>query len=362
MSDAETVAYIALTISSRPGRPANENPIHRGAQVAVEALRHDRSNSVCLDWKIFDDFGDLERTRAQANQIVSDQNIVGVVGSMGSDETFTNAPIFSEAGILQISPCASHPELCQRDYDTFFRLVANEQLQGAALASMARNYINASNVSIMHADDIWGHTVSDIFSDEFEGLGGSVVARKTGTDKMDDFTLQIQAIVDAQPDLVFMAVHPKQGKIVSSGLRQAGLKAPFLGTDAMKTTFPLGGGTKNSDVFHTHSGADFRRLPEAAKFRKEYIARFPEDSAYSPEAYDAVNIISEAVRMTGGSDRASVLREVRKLKQFDGVSGTIVFDSKGERVDAPISFYQVEKTDVGREMKYLGRTSELLSR
>jgi dTDP-4-amino-4,6-dideoxygalactose transaminase/ABC-type branched-subunit amino acid transport system substrate-binding protein len=360
MSNEKPTVYIAFAISTRPQRPAEENPIYRGAQIAIDELKQDASLPVALDWKVFDDFGDTNITEKLAREIAADPNIIGVVGPMGSNEAFASAPIYQEAGLVQISPCASHPDLCQRGYQTFFRLVANENGQGNELARMAYGYLQASCVAIIHADDAWAATTSDIFAHEYEKLGGQIVGWQKYPNGGDDFSQVIQATVAAQPELVFCAVHPREGVLISEGLRQAGLKVPFLGTDAMKTTFPLGGGEPEAEAYHTYSGVDFRRLPSAAAFRQAYTARFPEDSTYSPEAYDAIMIVAEALRRAGGPDRRRILVEVRNLRDYQGVSGLINFSPTGERAGAPISFYHVVKSEQGRMMAYLGTTLELL--
>ena len=362
MKKEKFIAQIALTISSRPGRMAKENPIFRGMQIAIDELTNDDTLPVKLNWKVFDDFGNKETAKELAREIVKDSSIIGVVGSMGSDETFTNAPIFHEAGLVQVSPCASHPDLCQQGYRTFFRLVANEDLQGGALASMAYSYLNARQAAIVHVDDLWGVSVSEIFEREFSKLGGNVIGKVAYQPTADDFSGLITAVVAMESDLVFMAVHAVEGPTISSGLRKDGLRVPFLGTDAMKPEFPLGGGARGEEAYHTHSGADFRRLPCATAFRKTYSSRFHEDSTYSPEAYDACMLIAQAVRLSGVPDRARVLEEVRNVRDFQGVSGIINFDQTGERIDAPISCYRVAKTKKGREMEYLGTFLELLSR
>jgi branched-chain amino acid transport system substrate-binding protein len=315
---------------------------------------------IVREWKIFDDFGNLEKRQQLAVEIVADAAIIGVVIGMGSTGALDIAPIFNEAGLAQISPCASHPGLCQRGRKTFFRLIANEDIQGRELARMAYSYLNSHYAAVIHADDAWGAIISDIFIREYEGLGGKIVERQNYPNMGNDFTGVIQATVAAQPNLIFFAVHPREGVMISSGLRQTGLKVPFLGTDAMKITFPLGGGEQNAEAYQTYSGADFRRLPSAAAFRQAYIARFPEDSTYSPEAYDAVMIIAEALRRAGRADRTRIVEEISQLCDFQGVSGLISFDATGERNRAPINFYQVRKTDQGRSMEYLGTASELL--
>lgn len=361
MPEKRPLACIAIAISSRPGRPATENPIYRGLQIAMADLANDPSLPVSLEWRVFDDFGDHARTRQFAEEIVADPGIVAVIGPMGSGEAFVNAPIFNQAGLLQVSPCASHPDLCQRGYQTFFRLVANEDDQGGALARLAYGYLGARRAAIVHANDLWASTVSDLFTRQFEAQGGQVVQRQGYIPTDNDFSGLIQATVDANPDLVFGAVHPVEGPRISGGLRAAGLTAPFLGTDAMKTAFPLGGGAPGEEAYHTYSGADFRRLPSAARFRQAYAARFPEDSTYSPEAYDSAMLIAEALRQAGEPDRAAVLRALRGLRDFAGVSGTVNFSPTGERINAPVSFYHVIRHGDEREMDYLGTTVDLLT-
>ena len=147
--------------------------------------------------------------------------------------------------------------------------------------------------------------------------------------------------------------------MVSAQLRSLGLRIPFLGTDGLKTSFFLGGGDENGEAFHTHSGGDFRRLPKAARFREMYVARYPEDSTYSPEAYDAVMLIADALQRAGEPTRAGVLAAFRAQKRYAGVTGDIVFDEDGERLGSPVSFYQVKMRDGDRVMEYLGTTEEL---
>jgi len=360
MQNNKATAYIAFSISTRPQRPAEENPIYRGAQIAIDELKNDTSLPISLDWKVFDDNGDAEVTKKYAEEIVADPTIIGVVGPMGSNEAFASAPIFNQAGLVQVSPCASHPDLCKQGYRTFFRLVANEDAQGGELARMAYGYLKASQVAVIHAEDAWATTTSDIFVHQYEKLGGKVVERQSFPNGGDNFDRQIQATAAAEPELVFCVVHPREGLMISSGLRQAGLKVPFLGTDAMKPAFPLGGGEPGAEAYHTYSGADFRRLSSAAAFRQAYTARFPEDSTYSPEAYDSIMIIAEALRRVERPDRSKILEAVRNLRDFQGVSGLINFDPTGERVGAPIGFYHVAKSGEERTMEYVGTTLELL--
>jgi len=354
-------ARIAFLISSRMQRPAVENPIYRGATLAIEKVRADRSLPVALDWEVFDAHGDVQQTEANARRIVADPSFVTAVGPMSSDEALTSAPIFHEAGLLQVSPSASLPKLCQSGYATFHRLLANEDAQGGALAQAAYHLLGARTMTLINADDVWGNFLTGLLAREFEKLGGKVTGHfKYGNETM-EFADLVRDAAATNAAAYFFAVHPIEGTQLAGELRAAGVKAPFLGTDAMKTAFFLGGGAPGAEAYHTHTGGDFRHLPSAQEFRKAYAARWPEDSAYSPEGHDGIAVVAEAVRRAGGADRAKVLAAVRDGFDFNGVTGRIRFTPEGERVDSPVGFYQVKKTNSGLEMAYLGTTVELLA-
>jgi len=351
---------VALSISSRSEAAAPDLPTARGVQVALDDLPNRKGRSAQIAVDLFDDEGDPERTAELAEEIVRDRRYVAVIGPMGSDEAFANAPIFNREGLLQISPCASHPDLCQRGFKTFFRLVPNERQQGQELARIATRFFRAGKIVTVADADAFGRSVSAIFREGCAALGSEVVAEAFFGRGTTDFDDVLSEVIAHDPDVVFFAVHQHEGKMVSSRLRALGVRAPFLGTDGMKTSFFLGGGDEHGDAFHTHSGADFRRLPSAAAFRDKYTARFPEDSTYSPEAYDALMLIADAFDRATEPTRAGVLEAFRSRRTYEGVTGEIAFDDSGERVGSPVSFYRVTTRDGERQMEYLGTTGEVI--
>jgi branched-chain amino acid transport system substrate-binding protein len=355
-----TTARIAFLISSRMQRPALENPIYRGATIAIENVRADATLPVALDWEVFDDHGETKRTEDNARRIAADPSFVAAVGPMSSGEALVCAPIFHEAGLLQVSPSASLPKLCQSGYTTFHRLLANEDAQGGALALAALRLLGARTMTMINADDVWGNFLTGLLGREFEKLGGKVAGHFKYKNETMEFAALVRDAAATNAAVYFFAVHPIEGTKLSGELRAAGVTAPFLGTDAMKTAFFLGG-APGAEAYHTHTGGDFRHLSTAREFRRAYAARWPEDSAYSPEGHDAIAVVAEAVRRAGGPDRPKILAAVRNGFDFTGVTGRIRFTPEGERVDAPVGFYQVKKGPNGLEMAYLGTTVELLA-
>ncbi|MXX63820.1 MAG: ABC transporter substrate-binding protein [Acidimicrobiia bacterium] len=347
-------ARIALSISTRSNGTAPTLATYRGFMLGFEALAADRDLGVPLDWVLLDDHGDTRQSALLAETVVADPRFVGVVGPMGSSEAFANAPIFSAGGLLQVSPCASHPDLCRKGYQTFHRLVANEETQGGALARLAINQLQARKVAVVHDSDAFGVSVADNFCSAFESIGGSVSTRVSISKTATEFENLAQEVAASDPETVFFGVHATEGLLVSAAIRATGCSVPFLGTDGLKTSFFLGGGDPGQEAVHTHTGADFRRLESARSFRERYMAAYPEDSTYSPEAYDSVMMIGEALKQAGSVSRPQVLEAFADLTPYQGITGTVSFDEVGERVDAPVSWYRVARQDGERVMNYQG--------
>jgi ABC-type branched-subunit amino acid transport system substrate-binding protein len=187
------------------------------------------------------------------------------------------------------------------------------------------------------------------------------VSRRIGFDADEYSALEIaDQMADTPADLFLFAVHGHEGGVISAAARDAGIRQPFLGTDGMKTSFFLGGGDERGEAYHTHSGADFRRLATAADFRRRYVERFPEDSTYSAEAYDAAMMVVAALEQAGAADRAAVLDAFRSLGTFDGITGPISFTAAGERSGAFVSLYRVAMDGEQRVMSYIGTTADLV--
>jgi branched-chain amino acid transport system substrate-binding protein len=86
-----------------------------------------------------------------------------------------------------------------------------------------------------------------------------------------------------------------------------------------------------------------RKVPAAAKFVKAFEAKHGPLSSYGPLAYEAANIIFEAIRKTGKAERAAVRDAIRATRGYQGILGApITFDDKGDTTGGLIFIYQVK--------------------
>ena len=77
-------------------------------------------------------------------------------------------------------------------------------------------------------------------------------------------------------------------------------------------------------------------MPDAFK------AKFGTDPLiYAPFTYDATNLLITAMQAADSSDPAKYLPELAKIK-FEGASGHIEFDEKGDRKDAEMTIFSMK--------------------
>jgi branched-chain amino acid transport system substrate-binding protein len=84
--------------------------------------------------------------------------------------------------------------------------------------------------------------------------------------------------------------------------------------------------------------------PQAAdkKFLDAYKKKFNADPIlYAPFTYDAANLLIEAMKKANSSDPAKYLPELAKI-DFNGATGKIAFDEKGDRKDAEMTIFTMK--------------------
>jgi branched-chain amino acid transport system substrate-binding protein len=358
---AKPIAHIGFEL---PWSQAHDATGYCAAEMAIESANAGGSLPFQIALHLINDGRDVAQARRAATEFVAEPCAIGVLGPLNSPMALANQDIYHAAGLAQITSEATSPLLTRRGFANFFRLVADDERQGRAQAQVAVRYLAAQRVAVLHDGSGWGAPLADVFVDEATRLGSPPVLT-LGFSEVErglDFDAMVRATVAARPDLVFFAVYWNPAHILAHQLRYAGLKAPFLGTDALKSYPYLEvPGLDTVHPYHTFAGCDIRTAPSARAFYFDFLARYPlthVNLQYAAEGCDAALLLIEALRRAGRVDRAAVLAELQALGRegFQGLTGLIRFDAKGDLLDPQIGLYRCE--DGLR--KYVGAVDELL--
>ncbi|WP_341646382.1 branched-chain amino acid ABC transporter substrate-binding protein [Thauera sp. SDU_THAU2] len=287
-----------------------------------------------------DDQGD-PRTATTAAQRLTDAGVKGVVGHTTSGASIPASRVYEQAGVPVITPSSTSPKLTQQNYKVTYRVIANDLQQGEAMAKYAIETLKVKKFAVIDDRTAYGQGLADSFAESIKKLGGEIVGREFTNDKATDFTAILTKIKARSPEAIFYGGMDSQGAPMLRQLRQLGIPATFLGGDGNCTSemLKLAGDAMNEKVFCTQAGIPLTQMPSGEEFLSRFRQRFNADVlVYAPYAYDAATALIEGMKAADSTDPAKYLPALQKV-DFQGVTGHIAFDAKGDIKEGGVSLY-----------------------
>jgi len=320
--------------------------IKNGTQLAVDDINASGltigGKKVKLELLAEDDEANPTKATTVAQKLV-DAKVVAVVGHFNSGASIPASKIYSDAGVVQISPGSTNPKYTQQGFKTTYRVVANDDQQGPVCAQYAVGTLGAKNIAVIDDSTAYGQGLANAFEAKATALGATIVAHEHTTDKDTDFTAILTAIKSKNPDLVFFGGIDTQAGPMAKQMAGLGIKAKLLGGDGMQTpNFLKLAGDASEGAMASIPGLPKEKMPGGKTFLDKFKAKFnAEVELFAPMGYDAVFVIVEAMKRAGSADPARILAEMPKT-QLNGVIGPIAFDEKGDLKDGPLTIYAVK--------------------
>jgi len=317
-----------------------------GARMAIDALN---ARGVTIGGKKVtfqlvpeDDAADPKQATAVAQKLV-DAKVNGVIGHQTSGTTIPASKIYHIAGIPQISHSSTSPKYTQQGFNTAFRVIANDVQLGQALGRYATGAMKAKRVAVVDDRTAYGQGLATEFARSLQKQGGTVVAREFTNDKATDFSAIVTRIRATKPDLVFFGGMNATAGPMLRQMKQLGMNVRMMGGDGICSDeiYKLSGGTMADGqvVCAEAGGVQGDAKAGMDKFRADYKKRFGIDvQINAPYAYDATMAMAEAMVKAGSSAPASYLPVLARI-QYQGVTGPIAFDQRGDIRDGTITLY-----------------------
>jgi branched-chain amino acid transport system substrate-binding protein len=282
------------------------------------------------------------RTATVVAQKLADQKVKGVIGHMNSGTSIPASKIYSDAGIPQISPSATAIPYTGQGYKTAFRVMANDEQQGAVLGNYAATKMGAKKIAVIDDRTAYGQGLADQFEKTAKAAGAQVVVREYTSDKANDFTAILTSIKGKQPDVIFFGGMYPQGAPMAKQMKRLGLKAKLLGGDGVQTTeFVSIAGADGEGVIASSPGLPVDTMPGGKEFISKYTAKYGAIQLYAPYAYDAAWAMINAMKAANSVEPQTYLPALAKVN-FTGVTGQISFDAKGDLQGGPVTLYQLK--------------------
>ena len=283
-----------------------------GARLAIEEINSKGlvigGQKILLEFDPQDDASD-PRQAAQIAQRLVDDKVVAVVGHMNSGTSIPASKIYSDAGIVQISPAATNPVYTQQGFKTTYRVVATDAQQGPALADYASKILHAKSVAIVDDATAYGQGLANEFEKRAKANGMSVLSHDATNDKAIDFRAILTKIKGEKPDVIMYGGMDATGGPFAKQEEQLAISAKVLGGDGLcATTLSKLAGEASDNVVCSIAGVPLQNMAGGAAFGKRYEARFGQAvQLNAPFSYDAVYIIVDAMKRANSIDPAKIL-------------------------------------------------------
>ncbi|MDF2608544.1 MAG: Extracellular ligand-binding receptor [Lachnospiraceae bacterium] len=279
----------------------------------------------------YDDKNSGDEAASIAQKIVSDPEIIGVLGHFASGVSMVAAPTYNENKYIEISNTASHPDYSSIG-DYIFRNNSVISSEFGVIEDVLVNDLKLSKVGVVAIKTDWGTTAGDIAADIFGNNPSlTLVGREDVLEGSDDYSLAIAKLKEAGAEAVIgvgmyslLAPLAKQYKAVDPEIQVIGLSNAYA-----QQLIELGGEAAEGIIFPVSFYADSTD-PAVRKFVDTYTEEFgSEPSALAAQAYDSIGILLEAVKQNGSTDRES-LRDTLNAISYPGITGETQFDEIGD--------------------------------
>ena len=354
----------AVTIKIGIGAPLTQGAValgqgmKRGATLAITQANESeevKALGITFEGVDGDDQGDPKTGVTVANTFASDANLIGVMGHLNSGVSIPASKVYNDNKIVQVSPASTNPALTTQGFNNVFRVCATDDVQGPAAADVAFTNFGLKSAVVIDDSTPYGEGLAAEFAKKFEANGGKILFSEKTSDKDTDFNALVTKIKSAKPDVIYYGGIYNAGALLSKQASEADIKAPLMGGDGLfdGEFINLGGADNVEGDYCTSVGLPIDKLPNGQEFIDAYKAAFPSDeiAAYDAYSFDASNVIIQAVlkvaeemgadQVTSPAGRDAVIAAVAATN-FDGVTGNVSFDEKGDTNNKAITTYQVQ--------------------
>lgn len=317
----------------------------------AEAYGHAVNNGIRLALDEATDAGSLPRdfrlvesdTRSapglaatELRRIAEELGVELVVGGVTTDEALALIPVVDDEKVVCLSPSASASSLTGKS-PYFFRLFATDEIEGSTAARYLHDTRSARTVLIITDDSTFSRGLEAEFRQHYElRLGGTIVA--TIHDDLEWWKRKATDMIHAhEPAAVYVVGHAEHILTTLELLDDIGYEGVKCTTSAVYladllergsaalegVVFPLTA-LKACDV----GTAAEPECPFVERYRGEFGS---EPDFYAAHGYDAMRLALRALVEARTVDVTELRRYMRiGLQEFDGVTGTIAFDERGD--------------------------------
>lgn len=317
-----------------PGAAYGE-AITNGFKLAQKEINE--KGDVNIELVIEDSAGKQEQALSAAQKLMSDDNIVALLGPTLSTEMNVVGPEADLNGIPIIGTSTTAQGIPQIG-EYVFRNSIPEALAIPASIKKAVEKYDVKKVAILYGnDDVFTKSGFDTMEKVAKEMGLEIMAIETFQKGQADYNAQLTKIKGLNPDLILCSALYNEGAVIMDQARKMGIDVPFVGGNGFNSpqVIEIAGKAANGLIVATPWFGE-KDDPKVQDFNKKYEAEYKKKpDQFAAQAYDALYIVAEALKNAGQADRDKLRDALLEIKDFEGILGKFSFDKDGDVVMEP---------------------------
>jgi branched-chain amino acid transport system substrate-binding protein len=335
---------VSISVPESPGVPIKvamlfpmSGDVKTYGESSVNAVEMAFDEARAAGWEIETTLGDTKCDAQEAanvgNKAVTQDQVHYILGAVCSSSSIPISEIANPAGVLQISPTSTNPQVTINEdgsnKEYVFRACFLDPFQGEVNAAFAINDLGAQTAAVLYdVGNDYVKGLAEYYKASFEELGGEVAVFEAYTKDDTDFSALLTKVADADVDVLFLPDYYNKVNVIAKQAKEKGIDAIMQGGDGWDSPDldleAVDGGYHSNH----YSPADPRPIVQnfVANYEAEYGA--PPD-ALAALAYDAARVLLQAISEAGVDDAAAV-KDALQAIEYEGVAGRIVYNDVGD--------------------------------
>jgi len=309
IANFEDGAQFAIAEINAAGGIGGQQIDYQRIKMPLDAAGFDQATLQAIDAK-----PDVMIGYASSNQIIAEAPKIGEA----------KIPVITQTAAPQIFKSCTGQGCVGNDYVFVGR--PDNTKQAAITAQFAVDTFKPKTAALQCVNTAFGTTSCDAYKSVLGPAGVKVVAEEKNEIADTDFSAQVLAIKQANPDVVLDGQFPNPLVPFANQLIENGVNVPHL--DGSSSGLAIASGNVSAEAANMLYGLDdCAPALEKPDFSAKFKAKYGYDANYQvAEVYDLFYVVKDAVERAGAADPAAIQKALTTTN-YTGVCGTFKTDA-----------------------------------
>ena len=312
-----------------------------GVELAVEEInRKGGVNGKQVKLISFDSKGDAKQSLIIANTLVT-SNVCVVVGEPTSSAFLSSRSAYDRHNIPVLSAGAT-AEGVTEGLDYVFRTTLQDSIGAPYLTDYLIDVKKYKNYAIItNTGDSYSVSLSSFFRNHLRKRNANIVAEGKIFGNPTDVSAEIRKLRGKDIDVVIYTGYYQEAATILNEMGKQGIDAIMAGADGLQQDVftPLVGDLGIGTMYY----AGFSPNTDNAlveQFNQLALQKKLQSEVFAAQAYDTANIVFSIMEKADITDcskesRTRIKSGLAKVRNYEGVAGTLSFDDEGNALKAP---------------------------